>query len=221
VRDHDDRCAETDDGFPQKSQDFAPARQVERPGRLVREDDLRTARQRPGQRDPLPLAAGELARPVVLPAGETDPLHDLARPGLVRPRAGQALRKQHVVPDRQRIHQVVRLEYEPDSPAPRLGELRLAQPADLLTGQQHPPAVGAVQAGRAVQQRRLARTGRPHDRAESARREGDRRPVQGSYPGAAGVALRHVEDLDDRCCHGHQPRRPRAPPTHGDLGSRW
>ena len=49
--------------------------------RLVQDDDLRVADQRPGDRDPLPLAAGELGRvPVDGVAGQADGLQRRTRP---------------------------------------------------------------------------------------------------------------------------------------------
>ena len=53
---------------------------VEVAGRLVGEDDLRPAGQRPRGRDPLLLAAGELARPVAQPVAQADGVDDRCRP---------------------------------------------------------------------------------------------------------------------------------------------
>ena len=56
---------------------------VERAGRLVEEHQLGLHRERPGDRDALLLAAGELARVGVLAAGEADPVEQ--SPRLARP----------------------------------------------------------------------------------------------------------------------------------------
>ena len=56
-------------------------RDVEGGDRLVGDDQLRLQRQRPGDPDPLPLAAGELVREaVVVLGGEADPLEQLLHP---------------------------------------------------------------------------------------------------------------------------------------------
>ena len=74
-------------------------RDVERRDRLVGDDQLRPQRQRPGDPDPLPLAAGELVREAVVVLGaEPDALEqllDLAlrAPGPRRARAAAAGRR--------------------------------------------------------------------------------------------------------------------------------
>ena len=49
-----------------------PVALVEVAGGLVGEHDGRSADQRPGDRDPLPLAAGELGRPGLSAVGQAD-----------------------------------------------------------------------------------------------------------------------------------------------------
>ena len=57
----------------QEAQHLGAGARVEVAGRLVGEDDLGSAGERPGDGDPLLLAAGELARPVVQPVAQARP----------------------------------------------------------------------------------------------------------------------------------------------------
>ena len=61
--------------------DLGLDRDVERGDRLVGDDQLRPQRERPGDADPLPLAARELVRVAVVVLGlQADPLEQLAGP---------------------------------------------------------------------------------------------------------------------------------------------
>ena len=63
---------------PQEVEDLGLDRDVERRDRLVADDQLRLERDRPGDPDPLALAAGELVRvAVVVLRVQADPLHQL------------------------------------------------------------------------------------------------------------------------------------------------
>ena len=67
-------------------------RDVEGRDRLVGDDQLRLQRQRPGDPDPLPLAAGELVREAVVVLGrEADPLEQLLDPRAQLGAGGDAL----------------------------------------------------------------------------------------------------------------------------------
>jgi hypothetical protein len=66
VSNHHHRLPELSDAAAQQVEDFGAGVGVEVPGRLVREHDGREADQRAGDRDPLLLAAGQLARPVAV-----------------------------------------------------------------------------------------------------------------------------------------------------------
>src|SRR6266536_2109839 len=87
---------------------------VEIAGRLVRPHDHRSGGQRPGDRDPLLLAAGQLVRPVPGAAAEPDTLQHLGRPllRLACRRAGEQQGKLHVLGRREDWDQVERLEDE-------------------------------------------------------------------------------------------------------------
>ncbi len=83
VRDHHDRLAQVGDRLAHELQDLGARLRVEVPGRLVGEDDLRPARERARDGDPLLLTAGELRRAVVEPVGEPDGADHLVEPLLV------------------------------------------------------------------------------------------------------------------------------------------
>src|SRR6266542_3868763 len=87
---------------------------VEIAGRLVRPHDHRSGGQRPGDRDPLLLAAGQLVRPVPGAAAEPDTLQHLGRPllRLACRRAGEQQGKLHVLGRGEDWDQVERLEDE-------------------------------------------------------------------------------------------------------------
>ena len=60
---------------------------VEVAGRLVGQQQRRLADHRPGDRHPLPLAAGQLVRPVVEPVAQPDPVQRAPRPAAAAPAA--------------------------------------------------------------------------------------------------------------------------------------
>ena len=68
----------------------------------------------------------------------------------------------------ERGHEVVGLEDEADLVAPHQRELLLVHRADLVVAEEHLARRDPVEAGEAVQQRRLARARRAHDRGELA-----------------------------------------------------
>ena len=57
---------------------FLAELEVERTERLVEQQHLRLVDDRPGQRYPLPLTAGQLRRPALAERGKPDPLHRAA-----------------------------------------------------------------------------------------------------------------------------------------------
>ena len=70
-----------------------PGHRVQRAERLVHQQHVRVLGQRPGQRDPLPHAAGQLVRPLVAEPAELDRVEQLGRPllalGLAHPAGAQ------------------------------------------------------------------------------------------------------------------------------------
>src|ERR671937_2284476 len=80
VRDHYGRLLIRVDRLAHELEDLAARRRVEVAGRLVGEDDRRTADERASNRDALLLAAGELRRPVRTAVGQADAVEQLFHP---------------------------------------------------------------------------------------------------------------------------------------------
>src|SRR5215472_6297157 len=168
VGDHDDRLAELAHAPAEQVQDLRTGPGVEVAGRLVGEDDLRSADQRPRDGDPLLLPAGQLGGAVPQPRAQANRVHDGAEPGLVGRAARDIQREGDVVPRGERGQQVVGLEDEADVVAAQPGQPPLRQRGDLGAADPHLPAVGAVQPRHAVHERGLAGPGRSHDGGERA-----------------------------------------------------
>ncbi len=166
--DHHHRLPELTDRVAQERQDLGAGGAVQVAGRLVAEDDVRPGDQRPRAGDPLLLAAGQLGRLVVQPGRQAHGVDDQLHPLLVRPAPGDVEGQRDVLRRGQRRQQVELLEDEADAVAAQLGQLPVRQARELHVADEHPAAADRVEAGQAVHQRRLARTGRPHDRREPA-----------------------------------------------------
>src|SRR5204863_10155115 len=93
----------------------APVACVERAGRLVCEEHLGLRDQRPRNRDALLLSAGQLRRIVTQALAEADALCGRAHVGAPRAAAVEAQGESDVLSNRQRRHQVERLEDEADA----------------------------------------------------------------------------------------------------------
>jgi hypothetical protein len=137
---------------------------VERRGRLVEEHHLRVHGQRPGDRHPLLLAAGELRGVLVRLVGDAHPVQQLHRPprGLrLAALADLDLGERHVLQDGLVGEQVERLEDHADlGPQPRQGLALLGQRPAV----DHDRAgVDGLQPVDRPAQRRLAGPGRPDD----------------------------------------------------------
>jgi hypothetical protein len=106
----------------QQPQHLAPGGRVQGAGRLVGEQHGRPGDQRPGDRHPLLLPAGQLAGPVPGPVTQPDlGEHRGHRTGR-RLAAGQAQRQRHVLRGGQRRDEVERLEDEADPFAAQPGQ---------------------------------------------------------------------------------------------------
>ena len=116
VRDEQDRDVEAGEQLVELRADRGLRVRVERGERLVEEQDLRVARERPRERDTLALAAGELMRPGALEVGDPEPLEVLVRRVLAR--------VLDVLPHGHVREEGVLLEDEPDPPALRCGARR-------------------------------------------------------------------------------------------------
>jgi len=111
--------------------------------------------------------------------------HDLERrlhalPALAAAELREQERKLHVLRGREHRHQIVELEDEAHIGRAPGRQLAFAQPVDALAVEHDLAAGGPVDAAKHVEQRRLARTRRPHDRDEIAARDA------------------HVEMIEDR-----------------------
>ena len=141
--------------------------------------------QRPGHGHPLPLAAGEFARPVVEPAREADPLQQAgaAGDGLAGHPSGRQRRHEHVVEGRAAGQQVVLLKDEADPPVAEGG------PGGGVAGEGIDAVEPDAARGRLLerpddrQERALARTRGPHDRHPAARLERERDVVEHRHAG--------------------------------------
>ena len=145
----------------QQAHDLPPGLQVELAGRLVGDQQLRAPGQRPGDRDALLLAAGQLVRAVRGVLGEPDDRQHRRDPLLAagRRRAGDPQRDPDVLRRRQHRDQPERLEDERDRVPAQFHPLPLGHPGDLPAGHRHGAPGRGVQAADDVQQRGLARAG--------------------------------------------------------------
>ena len=158
-------------------------------GAVVEDQDHRPHQERPRDRDPLPLAAGEV-RPPLLDAGVV-PLREgrdecvrLGRPGrlddLVVAGAGGTV--PDVVPHRPgEEDRLLRDDGDP-------GEERLlGQAADIDPVDEDPSGGDVIEAGNEVHQRRLSGTRRPEEGHGLARLDGEVDPVQDVFGVRAAV----------------------------------
>src|SRR5215470_11369343 len=152
-------------------------------------------------RHPLLLAAGELGRIMLHAIGEADERQRRLDVLVTHParQPGQRERQLDVLERGQHRHQVVELENEADRARPPVGELRLAEPRDVDAVDQDLARIGLVDPGDQVEQRRLARAGRPHQAEEVAALHVERDVVQHRHHlPAAAVGLEDVPDADER-----------------------
>ena len=186
---------------PREERDDVRARgAVEVPRRLVGEDDARLLDERPGDRDALLLAAGEMRRQVGRAIGEADLLEQGERAGtrLVVRDAGRSDRRLHVVDCGERRDQVELLEHEPERPQPEIGEGGVAERAEVLAFEAHGPLARAVERAEQLEQRRLARAARADERDELARADVEVDPVERAS---------RWRDRAGRTAPRHAPRR--------------
>ena len=169
---------------------------VEVAGRLVGEQQLRLVDQRARDRDALLLAAGELARLVLLAPREAHDREALSRLLLALARRvavrGVDQRQLDVLERRRAGEQVERLEDEADLPVPDLGALVAVEPGDVDPVEKVAARRGPVEAADDVHEGALAGPGRPHDGDELARVDREGYAVEGP-----DLDLAHRVDLDE------------------------
>jgi hypothetical protein len=205
VGDNDDRGAGRVQ-LPQQRDDLGAGGRVEVARGLVGQHQGRIAGHGPGDGDPLPLATGQLVRPVVEPVPKPDPVEGGGRQVAPDP-AGDARVEQAVGHVVQRAHptgQVELLEDEADRAGAQRGQRAVAEPGDVVRRDQHGSARRLVQRPDEVEQRRLSGPGRADDRDE----------FPGSHP-QIHVAQRgdptQVPPADRAQVHQRGHRRPLAP----------
>ena len=195
--DHHDRVPVLVDDLAQQREHAAPGLRVQRSGRLVGEHHLGPGDERPGDRDALLLASGELGGTVAQALLQPDPRGDFAHLRAPRAATVQAQRQADVLGDRERRHQVEGLEDEPDPLAPQDRQPPLAEPRQVSVAERDGAGGGPVEPRRNVQERALARPRRPHDRGERPTGEPDGDPVQGDDRAIAlAVDLANVAKRD-------------------------
>src|SRR5437879_2593821 len=157
VGDHHDRLAQIGDGLAHELEDLRARLRVEVAGRLVGEDDLRSACESARDGDALLLPTRKLGRPVLQAVGKANRADHTVEPLLVGFLPGERERQRDVLDRRERRDQVVRLEDEPDLVPADDRQLLLGARGDLDVAQQDATRRDAVAPGETVQQRRLAR----------------------------------------------------------------
>lgn len=117
-------------------------RRVESVDGLVGEDQPQAVDERPGDRNALLLAAGNLIRDELSEAREADAREHLRRPtrALIASDACVEERRRHVVDQRLARQQVVSLEDEADDVVAELGELIAVERAHVAPVQRVAPA---------------------------------------------------------------------------------
>ena len=178
VRDHDDRLAVLAIERLQQLEDLVAGLAIEVAGRLVAEQQRRVGDDRARDADALLLAAGELARVVLRAVGQADDLERDRRARLRRSRLRQLREQQRqldVALGGQHRQQVVELEDEADVLRAPLRQRAAAERRSIShAGDLDRAARRLIEAAHQIEQRRLARSGRPHQRQKIALRESSR-----------------------------------------------
>src|SRR5262249_6380361 len=166
--------------------------------RLIGKQQLRSADDRARNRDPLALAAGELARTMCDPPGETDPRERFrcARPSLACADVLVQQAKADVLERGQRVEQEELLEDEADRPRAQRCYLVVCQLRDVATGDPHLAVAGPLERAHHVQHGGLSGPRRPHDGDLLA--GADANVYVGERIDATGIPLADVAQLDYR-----------------------
>ena len=139
---------------------------VEVAGRLVAQQEQRIGDDGARDADPLFLAAGQFGRAVPGAVGKTDECQ--RRAGAAQPlggrQVGQQQRQLDIALGGQHRQQVVGLEDEADVARAPAGEIGVAQPVDRQALDLDAARGRPVEAADQVEERALARSGRPHQR---------------------------------------------------------
>ncbi len=163
-----------DDGLPvleellEEREDLFARGAVEVTGRLVGEEDAGRVHQRAGDRDALPLAAGELVRPVLHAVGEADASERVRGlyPSILCPETRVDQRQLDIIERRGAGQQVEGLKDEADLLVSDAGELVVVEVGHPMAVEPVLPGGRAVEAADQIHQGGLARSRRPHHRDE-------------------------------------------------------
>jgi hypothetical protein len=152
------------------------------------------------------LPARELAGEVAQPVPQTDRVDHAIEPGSIEVASRDVERERDVLCGRERGHQVVGLEDEPDPVPPQPCQLAFGQAGQLDVADEDVTTRRGIQPGHAVQERGLARARGAHDRRELARREVHRDAAE-CFDRGISTAV-HLPKIDrprsgDRNVRGH------------------
>src|SRR5436190_282587 len=194
---------------------------VEVPGRLIGEQERRVVDERPGDRDALLLAAGELVGVVVDLRLQPDQAEDLRHlPADLAPRpAGDLEGVGDVVVDAAVGEQLEVLEDAADPPAQER-DLPGTDLVDVATRDQDVPAGGLDLADQGLDQGRLPATGGTDDERELPAIDGEGYPLERDVP--ARIDDGSLAELHDRRSlrRGRRRRGMRGAPRPRSLASR-
>ena len=192
-------------------QDDALVGRVQVAGRFVGQNDLGIVHQGPRDGHALLLAARKLRWQVARAVGKSHAIERAAGFAFVR-HAVEVLRQHHVFERGQVRDQVELLEYEAHGVGAKAGQLGAGQSGGIHGIDAHRAVRGLVETAQDIQQRRLARSRRTHDRdplagfrgeADAVERLHRRGPRSGGHP---FIRLRDVFQFDE--CHGfYSPRK--------------
>ena len=176
---HDDRLSRCMLGAQQVEHQVG-GHTVERPGRLVGEQQIGLIGHRSGDRHPLLFASRQSSREITTTLRQAERIEQLAA-SILRgaPRdACQALRELDVGGHIEMREQVVLLEHVTDPTSTEHGALGRAQGGDLLTGDRDRTTVGEIEAAEQVQHGRLSATAGTHHGDPRSTIDGDRQSAQ-------------------------------------------
>src|SRR5918999_1077995 len=174
---------------------------VERGGDLVEEHHVRVHHQRPGDRDPLLLTAGELVRVLPLLLRQPDARQQLAGAslGLVALELADTPHREGEVVDHPQVREEVEL-LEDDADALPYGRDVHAPGRDLLALEEDTALIERLQQVHAPEQRALAAPARADDDEHLAGVDAEVDPVQHEV---VAEALAHAVEADDRSVARH------------------
>ena len=164
--DHNQRLAEPGGAVSQEGDGIFAALFVQVPRGLVGEDQLGLGQHRPGNGNPLLLAAGELVGVLLQLVFNAQQLRHLPEEVLVRLFAVQLQRHGDVVEHRVLIQQVELLEHKAHVPAAEGRHLGVGIGVEILAVEDHLARGGLVQTAENVQQRGFPRAAAADDGVE-------------------------------------------------------